>query len=207
MIKINKITTKTGDKGKTLGPGMRMLDKFDCNIEFLGNLDELNCALGFCGISRPSILSIPILNIKRKKLNTLFEELQNQIFDIGAIFFKNHTQESHTNELEKFIKFIEEKIEYYNKNLPTLNSFLLPSGNVFVLRLHLARVVTRRAERNFWQYIHEEFNNNSQSKRAQKEDMEKIGIYLNRLSDLMFAVIRNYSTKTWVPFIIRNKKS
>jgi cob(I)alamin adenosyltransferase len=170
MIKINKVTTKMGDSGKTLGPRCEIIPKFDDRIEFLGKLDELNCLLGLV------ILDLEIDEMKKFMLG-----VQNQIFDIGAMFFKQ------ISNAEKYITLLEENIEKYNENLPELDSFLLPSGSKIVVHLHLARAYARNAERKFW-------------KANDSSDMKDIGIYLNRLSDLLFVFIRMHDNNSkWVP--------
>lgn len=165
-ILLTKITTKTGDKGKTLGPGCKMLSKNDIKIEFFGTLDELNCAIGFAHY---------YLN-DENVMQSILEKLQHEIFEIGAMFFNKKV-----HEISEMIKNLEEKIAQYNDALPALNSFILPQGNLSVLNLHKARCKTRNAERIFWQ--------------CKLKEINEIGIYLNRLSDLLFIFIRKLSQK------------
>lgn len=165
MIKINKITTKQGDSGMTLGPGIKKIEKSSNEIEFLGSLDELNCEIGNA-----------MLYIKNKKIEKILEKIQNELFEIGAMFYKQEE-----TLIEEKIKFLEENIEKYNANLPELNSFLMPSGNKKIVTLNQARCCARKTERIF-------FKLNIES---------KIGVFLNRLSDLIFVFIRINNKKTW----------
>ena len=165
MIKINSVTTKQGDCGVTLGPGMKQTSKSADTIEFLGNLDEMNCSIGHA-----------IFYIKNRKIKVILEKTQHEIFEIGAMFYKQNDKN-----IEQKILFIEENIERFNKNLPELTSFLLPNGNKKIITLNIARCDVRRAERTFFKL---------------KLD-SKIGVFLNRLSDLLFVFIRIYNKKTW----------
>lgn len=186
MIKINKVTTKSGDTGQTLGPGLKMMPKNCIHIEFLGKLDELNVSIG-------NIL----LYQKDRKLRKILEEIQNQLFDIGSAFFKQDNSNIH-----ELVKYLEDNIELYNSNLKELCSFLLPQGNNLVIALHQARCKTRDTERNFWKSLE---NNET--------NLKEIGIYLNRLSDFLFIIIRQKSRecknicddvedhKLWIPGI------
>lgn len=195
MIKINKITTKTGDKGTTLGPGMDFINKFDPNIEFLGKLDELNASLGQITIST-----------KKHGLNRLVTQMQHQLFDIGAMFFSKNCAEC-----DKLIEFLEQATQKFNANLKELNSFLLPQGDKLVVSIHLSRVLARSCERTFWKAFE-----GYKIERSNKETIEEnvhddikfaeIGKYLNRFSDLLFAMARRYAkqdAKTWIP--LRNR--
>lgn len=165
-VKLNKITTKTGDFGETLGPGNKKYKKHDLEIEILGQLDKLNCSIGNV-----------ILHEKSRIIKALLTVLQNQIFDIGAAFFKNIDIDNN------YIEFLESKIEFYNQNLPELSSFLLPQGTAYIVALHLSRCQTRETERFFWRLYWNLYDKNN-------FDSKNICIYLNRLSDLFFILIR-----------------
>lgn len=176
MIRINKITTKTGDKGTTLGPGMKRMTKYDKNIELIGQIDELNSAIGMV------ILSISKLSFKKRNIRKTMIELQHQLFDIGAMLFNKDA----TN-CVKLVTWMEKQAQEYNRNSKQLDSFLLPQGNKMVVSLHLARTKARLVERTFWQIF---------DKKDKK--MHVIGVYFNRLSDMLFAIIRKHSDKKWV---------
>jgi cob(I)alamin adenosyltransferase len=171
MIRINKVTTKTGDSGNTLGPDNKLTPKSSCNIKFLGNLDELNVLIG------ESILYSNNLESKE-----VLEKIQHQLFDIGGMFYSQNLRE-----FDSYILFLENNIEKFNKDLPELTSFLLPKGTQEVISLHKARTKARETERTFFSI-------------QEIEKVSPIGIYLNRLSDLMFIFIRKISTQPWKPF-------
>jgi cob(I)alamin adenosyltransferase len=163
------VTTKIGDSGLTLGPGMKKIGKDSIDIDFLGNLDELNAHIGLI-----------VLEIQGKELKQIFHKIQNQIFNIGANFFNRKE-----DRMDYMIEFLEKNIQEKNANLPDLTSFLLPQGSHLVQFLHICRCIARRAERSFW---------------ASGSEEKKIGIYLNRLSDFIFVIIRNQKdAKLWDP--------
>ena len=164
MIIINKITTKTGDLGETLGPNSKKIPKHDIHIEFFGILDEANVALGSA-----------IFFCNNKLIKHILKLLQHQLFDVGAAFY---TQKE--NDLEKMINFLESNILKFNQGLKPLNSFLLPYGKQNIISLRQARCCVRKTERCFWQC---------------KNQSSKIGVYLNRLSDLLFVFIRKTHIK------------
>jgi cob(I)alamin adenosyltransferase len=166
MIKINKVTTKTGDGGKTYGQNGKLIDKASIDIEFLGWLDHANCSIGKI-----------LLHTHDKEL---LEKIQHQIFDIGAMFYKNQC-----NNCEHLIEFLENTMQKLNQNLPELTSFLLPNGSEEIIALHEARCIVRHAERAFWKTKH--------------NNLALIGIYLNRLSDLVFILVRKKNYTLWNP--------
>ncbi len=170
MVKINKVYTKTGDKGETgLGDGSRR-KKFDLRVETYGTIDEANSYLGVVACYCPNPVKELILCI------------QNDLFDMGADLCKPHSSEKspykdiriHKNQVAQ----LEEAIDQLNESLPPLTSFILPGGNMLSANLHVARCIVRRAERL----------------NAELATLEKInpqvGIYLNRLSDLLFVLAR-----------------
>lgn len=185
MIKINIIATKQGDSGKTLGIENKRCDKWISEIEFFGYLDEANCAIG------------DVLNNLNKNIEfarDTLEEIQNQLFDLGSLFYKNEKKENNEDE---FIKNLDEKIQNWNQNLQELDSFLIPRGNSTVIALHKARTIVRKAERKFWKTL---------SEKKELEKLKSIGIYLNRLSDLIFIIIRYLDSIKWIPYEKRKLK-
>ncbi len=165
------IYTKTGDKGKTsLFSGKRVW-KDDIRIEAYGALDELNSVIGI-------ILSLNTKSTKKNKyINQILLDIQTTIFPIcsyladlpdilGDIDFKNK------------LKTHESQIDHMTSLLPQLTSFILPGGGVVGAHLHLARTVSRRAERLIIK-LH----------KREKVDVRVIQ-YVNRLSDLFFTLAR-----------------
>ena len=172
MVKLNKIYTKIGDKGSTqLGDG-KMVNKDSLRVDAYGSVDEANATIG---------LSILRTNIKIKKILKI---VQNDLFDLGAdlcIPDKKNTQKLKIT--KDRVDYIEEKIDNFNKELSSLNSFILPGGSESSTYLHIARTVTRRAERKIVTL-------------SKKEKINPITIiYLNRLSDLLFVLARYTNNK------------
>ena len=172
MVKLNKIYTKIGDKGSTqLGDG-KMVNKNSLRVDAYGSVDEANATIG---------LSILRTNIKIKKILKI---VQNDLFDLGAdlcIPDKKNTQKLKIT--KDRVDYIEEKIDNFNKELSSLNSFILPGGSESSTYLHIARTVTRRAERKIVAL-------------SKKEKINPITIiYLNRLSDLLFVLARYTNNK------------
>ena len=172
MVKLNKIYTKIGDKGSTqLGDG-KMVNKDSLRVDAYGSVDEANATIG---------LSILRTNIKIKKILKI---VQNDLFDLGAdlcIPDKKNTQKLKIT--KDRVDYIEEKIDNFNKELSSLNSFILPGGSESSTYLHIARTVTRRAERKIVAL-------------SKKEKINSVTIiYLNRLSDLLFVLARYTNNK------------
>lgn len=172
MVRISKIYTKTGDSGTTgLVDGSR-ISKDDPRVEAYGEVDELNAHLG--------LIRTIAQQSNNSELCSKLELIQNELFDIGSYLatpakFSAHpvfkVENSHIENLEAWIDQITEV-------LPPLKSFVLPGGTELNAHLHLARTVCRRAERRIV----------SLSK-SQEVD-EQVIVYINRLSDLLFALSR-----------------
>ena len=176
--RLSKIATRTGDDGTTgLGDGTRIA-KDHPRIEAIGCIDELNSALG-------TVLACDIPPVIKKTFNTL----QHQLFDLGGeLSIPGHTVMS-----DKAVNFVEEILNNFNKDLPGLKDFILPSGGLATSHCHMARTICRRAERRCWSLNKtEELNPHSLT-------------YLNRLSDLLFITCRllarheNGSEVLWQP--------
>ena len=183
MVKLTKIYTKTGDDGTTsLGNGQRV-SKTDTRVEAYAAVDELNSALG---------LSSMFHNLG--EIAKLIKEIQNDLFDVGADICVPMSDEKkdRIRITDRYVEFLEERIDFYNGVLTPLNSFVLPSGSPISGVLHNARAVCRRAERLVWS--------------AMQEYGDDVNIivarYLNRLSDLLFVLARvtnNGDDVLWIP--------
>ena len=172
MVKLNKIYTKTGDKGSTqLGDGKRV-EKNSLRVDAYGSVDEANATIG---------LSILRTNIKIKKI---LQIIQNDLFDLGADLCVPDKKNIHKLKITNDrVDYIEGKIDTFNKELAPLNSFILPGGSESSTYLHIARTVTRRAERKVVAL-------------SKKEKVNPVAIiYLNRLSDLLFVLARYTNNK------------
>lgn len=173
MVKLNKIYTRTGDDGTTgLVRGPRRM-KYDLRVECFGTVDEAN---SFIGMARLSTASMP-------KLDRLLARIQNDMFDLGSDLATPGPDpeggEATLRITRAQTEWLEEQIDYYNEGLQPLRSFVLPGGTPLAVALHLARTVTRRAERLVVELL------------AKEPDTSPAAlVYLNRLSDLLFVMAR-----------------
>ena len=184
MVKLDKIYTRGGDKGKTsLGNGERV-NKNSIRVEAFGTVDETNAVLG-----------IAIVNLKSPLKEMIFR-IQNDLFDLGADLCvpDNKKLDYEPLRVNQFqVNRLEEEIDTMNSNLDTLKSFILPGGTLESAYLHLARTTARKAERFMVELSH-------------KENINPISIkYINRLSDHLFVIARlvnkhnNQTDILWVP--------
>jgi cob(I)alamin adenosyltransferase len=166
-VRLTKIYTRAGDGGETsLGDGSRV-SKLDCRIASFGTVDELNSLLGVVLAG-----DVPVA------FRAVLVRVQNELFDVGAdlsvpwgIADRLRVTQSRIDELER-------DCDRFNAELPELRSFILPGGTETAARIHDARAVCRRAEREVL---------------AGAEDVELnplVLVYLNRLSDLLFILAR-----------------
>jgi cob(I)alamin adenosyltransferase len=180
MVQLTRIYTRGGDKGKTsLGSGKRV-SKSHLRIQAIGDVDEANAAIGWARQQAPS------------SLDDLLSRIQNDLFDLGADLCIPDESPAALRIVASQVEFLEKKIDYYNKTLKPLTSFILPGGSQESAAFHLARTIVRRAERSVVQ-LHEK----------QPLNLEAVK-YLNRLSDLLFVLCRyvNDNGKNdvlWVP--------
>lgn len=168
--RLSKIVTKTGDDGTTqLEPGKR-IPKNHMRIQALGDIDELNSALGI----------VLACNISYKEIHTTLQHIQHDLFYLGGELCPPF-RESIT---AKNVLALEEMISTYNNTLPPLIEFILPGGNLASSHCHLARTICRRAERSLVALHHD-------------EGLSKIILqYINRLSDLLFVFARVLARET-----------
>jgi len=161
--RLSKIATRTGDKGETgLGDGTRVA-KDSARIQALGDIDELNSALGVLLAEKlPGKLAAELLRI------------QHGLFDLGGeVCIPGHSMMTTAHVLH-----LDALLEAYNHRLPPLKEFILPGGGRPAALAHLARTVCRRAERSLVAL-------------GRAEHVGAFGLqYLNRLSDLLFVLGR-----------------
>tara|TARA_B100000029_G_scaffold199525_1_gene197862 strand:+ start:1038 stop:1577 length:540 start_codon:yes stop_codon:yes gene_type:complete len=163
-VRITKVTTKTGDKGKTaLGDGSRV-KKDSLRIHCLGSIDELNSSIGLASVMLPVK---PIIDLK---------SVQNDLLNIGAEISMPDAKKKFLN--KDRILYLEKEIESINKDLPPLEEFILPGGNDLCSRVHMARSICRRAERDLV------------SLNSKEQISPEVLKYINRLSDYLFVVAR-----------------
>ena len=174
MVKLNVIYTKTGDDGTTgLVRGPRR-PKYDIRIEAYGTVDEANATIGQARLHTGSM----------PKIDMLLSRIQNDLFDVGSDLATPGqddpaAQYPSLRVREVQTQFLEKQIDHYNADLSPLTSFVLPGGTPLAASLHVARTVTRRAERITVQLAAAEPETNPEAVR-----------YLNRLSDLLFVLSR-----------------
>lgn len=179
MSRLNAITTKYGDSGMT-NLVYKDVHKSSDIIECIGSIDEANSTIG---------VALDRLSDFVQEYQDMFDTIQNNLFDLSADIILN------TNKINKtHIEYLESEIHRINKALPALESFIIPTGDTSIM--HQARSVVRRAERSFWKAV----NNDTET-----EHVLDPGVYLNRLSDLLFVVCRDINHKyftskeeTWV---------
>lgn len=173
MIKINKIYTKTGDGGTTgLVDGPRR-QKDDLRIEAYGTVEEANATVGLARLHSRDMA----------RADHTLARIQNDLFDLGSDLATPGLDEGRKYKAlrttAKQVEWLENQIDIYNEALEPLRSFILPGGTPLSAALHLARTVTRRAERIAVAL-----------KRAEPEVNPEVLRYLNRLSDLLFVLSR-----------------
>ena len=170
-IRINKVYTRTGDKGKTRLVGGKERFKDDARVEAYGTVDELNAAIGLC-----RELLKETENKKFCSLIDVLDSVQNELFNLGT---QLATAEGINSDklpklTENAILNLESEIDTLNESLCELTSFVLPGGSVINAQFHIARNICRRAERRVVSL-------------SKKEHVDTINIrYLNRLSDALF---------------------
>ena len=176
MVKLNKIYTRTGDKGHTgLADGSR-ISKDHPRAQAIGDVDELNCAIG-----------VALGKIVDDEVRAMLSAIQNELFDLGADIATPGEDFTPSDMALRIVQAqidrIEREIDRMNESLEPLRSFILPAGAGGVAELHLARAVGRRAER-------------SAVAASREVALNPLAlIYLNRLSDWLFVAARFVAAK------------
>ncbi len=173
-----KIYTKMGDHGNTSLLGGKPQLKSSQQIKAYGSIDELNSCIG---IAASYIKSDMAAAAKLKHLLTQLEKIQNELFNIGGqLACANVDWRAKVPTVnDSHIQHLENEIDRYQTELPTLTQFILPGGTMLAAYLHHSRTVCRRAERDIVQAYHEGL-----------EEDAVILTYINRLSDYLFVVAR-----------------
>lgn len=183
MVTLNRIYTKSGDKGETaLGDGTR-LPKFALRIAAYGTVDETNATLGLARLHTEG------------EMDEMLARIQNDLFDLGAdlcVPEDGRRAEGRLRVTEAQVERLEREIDTMNAELAPLTSFILPGGTAAAAHLHLARATARRAERLIVEL--------SQSEKLG----EAVIKYINRLSDHLFVASRFLNGKgegdvLWTP--------
>jgi cob(I)alamin adenosyltransferase len=169
MVRLTRIYTRGGDKGETsLGDGSRVA-KQSPRVEAYGTVDEANAAIGLARLYADG------------DADAMLARIQNDLFDLGADLCTPENGRRAAGALRIVaaqVARLEHEIDAMNVTLRPLDSFILPGGTAAAAHLHLARTVTRRAERLVCALAAEE--------RVNPEAVK----YLNRLSDHLFVLSR-----------------
>jgi cob(I)alamin adenosyltransferase len=187
MVVLSKIYTRTGDDGTTaLGSGRRVA-KYDLRVECYGTLDETNAAIGLARLHTRS----------EPALDAMLARIQNNLFDLGAeLCYPDESKDARgrLSVSDAQVERLESEIDTLNRELQPLRSFVLPGGTQAASFLHLARTISRRAERLMVALA--------------ARPNEPVGgsalRYINRLSDFLFVAARYANDKgqsdvLWVP--------
>ena len=171
MVKLTRIYTKGGDKGLTsLGSGKRV-PKHDPRVDAYGQVDEANAAIGLARLHT------------KGAADAMLARIQNDLFDLGADLCRPEAKEGDLRIVESQVIRLEREIDKMNAALQPLLSFVLPGGVPAAAYLHLARTVTRRAER-------------AMTALAEASPINPEAIkYINRLSDHFFVLSRYLNGK------------
>lgn len=173
MVRITKVYTRTGDKGNTHLAGGQAIAKTAERIEAYGCVDELNSQLGLVAEALRN-------NDSLKMLLEKILRIQNALFDLGsqlAVLPEDRRKNTPVID-EADVKRLEDEIDEMNEELPALTSFILPGGGELSARLHVARTVCRRCEREIIRL-------------ANIEELDGTEIpYINRFSDWLFVASR-----------------
>jgi len=161
-----KIYTKGGDKGQTSLVGGTRVSKAHDKIEAYGTVDELNSAIG-------------IIASSNQKYAEFLNTIQHKLFNAGSILASENDLSFELPSIDlSDIELLEKEIDRLEKGLPRLKNFILPGGSIISAHTHLARCICRRAERRIV---------------ALEEDKYALILqYLNRLSDYLFVLSREY---------------
>jgi cob(I)alamin adenosyltransferase len=175
-MRITKVYTRTGDKGKTRLAGGQSVWKDSLRVEAYGTVDELNASLGVVR----ALWLVKTERMMRVQVEGELRWMQNKLFDIGGLLatapgqaFPNMPRVEAQD-----VTRLERLIDGWQKDLQPLKEFILPGGGMIASSLHLARTICRRAERRCVSLM-----------RKEPVDREIIA-YLNRLSDALFVLAR-----------------
>lgn len=182
MVKLDIITTRGGDGGETsLGDGARVR-KDALRVEAYGTVDEANAAIGVLRLHAQ----------EDAEADAMLARIQNDLFDIGADLCVPGEAGARLRVADTQSARLEAELAAMNSAMPALKSFVLPGGSAGAAAAHVARTVTRRAERLVVALA------------AEEEVNPAVIRYLNRLSDHLFVLARRLNGNgagdvLWVP--------
>ena len=179
MVRIDRVVTRGGDNGQTsLGDGSRIA-KSDPRIHAIGEIDETNAALALLRLHTHT----------RPREDAMLARIQNDLFDLGADLCVPGQGGDRLRLADDQVLRLEREVDAMNADLSPLTSFVLPGGLPGAAQAHMARVITRRAERAL----------------AGVDGLNPaIRRYVNRLSDHLFVLARVLNDNgaadvPWVP--------
>ena len=174
-----KIYTKTGDEGRTSLFDNTRVWKSDQRIMSYGAVDELNSAIG-----------IAIAMDLDPEIKEILIKIQNDLFIIGSDLANPDMSNTKIRTVQNMVTFLEKNIDKMESELENLTTFILPGGTLLASILHLSRTISRRAETHVVAL-------------SQTAPVNKIaGVYLNRLSDLLFVLARIINKRKNVPDVV-----
>jgi cob(I)alamin adenosyltransferase len=179
-----RIYTKTGDRGQTSLVGGTRVSKTDTRLEAYGTLDELNSVLGIVRAQLRTSSAPPFTTAVESSL----QRVQNNLFDIGSHLACEDAKLQATLPMlpPEDLAALEKSMDEWEQELPPLRSFILPGGTPLAAYAHLARTVCRRAERECVRL-------------AQTATVDPAHlVYLNRLSDWLFLLARQFNFQAQV---------
>ena len=164
-VRLTRIYTRGGDGGETSLGDMSRVSKLDARVRASGAVDELNSVVGW------ALLAADDPRLTR---------IQNELFDLGADLSVPYAEADGKLRIDQAaIDRLESDCDEANDGLPELKSFVLPGGSEAAARLHVARAVCRRTEREVLAA-------------GQEAELNPLAVvYLNRLSDLLFILARS----------------
>lgn len=172
MVTLNRIYTRTGDKGSTRLASGAEVSKTDPRVAAYGSVDELNAVIGLARLHSG----------QNDRIDAMLGRIQNELFDLGADLatpFDPEPKWEALRILDGQVERLESEIDWMNESLKPLDSFILPGGSPLSAHLHLARTVCRRAERE------------AVAAQEAGRDVSAVAVrYLNRLSDHLFCAAR-----------------
>jgi cob(I)alamin adenosyltransferase len=178
MVRLDRIYTRGGDEGATSLADGRRRRKDDIRVEAYGAIDETNAAVGVARIA---------IEAHDRLVDEMLARIQNDLFDLGAELATpvaagdaEASASSRLSIVQAQVDRLEREIDMLNIGLPPLKSFVLPGGAAAAAHLHLARTISRRAERVMVTLAN-----------IEGEYVAPTALrYVNRLSDFLFVASR-----------------
>ncbi len=185
MVTLSRIYTRTGDDGTTSLGDFSRTHKTDPRLVAYADTDEANAAIG---------VAVTCGELSEEVRSTLLR-IQNDLFDVGADLctpLRASYEHPPLRVLARWVDELEADCDAYNEALPALRSFVLPGGTPGSAYLHVARTVTRRAERSAWSAVDAYGTDPAPTDAATGQGGVNplTATYLNRLSDLLFILSR-----------------